>query len=163
MASAKDRREHAVVAEFVAETLRPFCRRLEVPSGPSLVRTATMWHLSTRVTGELRDPEVSALELACALHPTPAVCGTPTGVARAAISELEPFDRGFYTGALGWGDALGDGEWVVTIRCAEASGSRLRLFAGGGIVVDSVPGEELAETSAKFRTMLRALGVDQPL
>ncbi|SHH13661.1 isochorismate synthase, partial [Streptoalloteichus hindustanus] len=163
LVSAKDLHEHAVVAEFVVETLRPFCRVLEVPSGPSLVRTASMWHLSTRVSGELVDPGVSALGLACALHPTPAVCGTPTGLARAAIGELEPFDRGFYTGLLGWGDASGDGEWVVTIRCAEAVGNLLRLFAGGGIVADSVPGEELAETSAKFGTMLRALGVDQPL
>lgn len=117
-----------------------------------------MWHLSTTVTGELADPAVSALDLASALHPTPAVCGTPTEVARAVIAELEPFDRGPYTGMVGWQDADGDGEWVVTIRCAEAEGRSLRLFAGAGVVAASSPEAETAETGAKFRTFLSAVG-----
>lgn len=158
--SAKDLHEHAFVVDAVAEGLRPFCATLDVPDGPELVRTATMWHLGTRVTGRLADPDVTALDLAAALHPTPAVCGTPTGAARDVIAELEPFDRGFYGGAVGWCDASGDGEWAVTIRCAEVQGRALRLFAGAGIVPGSVPAAELAETSAKFRTLLRAMGLE---
>ncbi|WAZ19302.1 isochorismate synthase [Streptomyces cinnabarinus] len=156
--SPKDLHEHAVVVTAVREALAPFCTRLEVPERPTLVRTATMWHLSTTVTGELADPDTTALDLASALHPTPAVCGTPTDVARAVIAESEPFDRGPYTGMVGWQDADGDGEWVVTIRCAEADGRRLRLFAGAGVVAESSPAAETAETAAKFRTFLHAVG-----
>ncbi|WP_405933318.1 isochorismate synthase [Streptomyces sp. NBC_00827] len=156
--SPKDLHEHAVVVAAVREALAPFCTRLEVPERPTLVRTAAMWHLSTTVTGELADPAVSALDLASALHPTPAVCGTPTEVARAVIAELEPFDRGPYTGMVGWQDADGDGEWVVTFRCAEAEGRSLRLFAGAGVVAASSPEAETAETGAKFRTFLSAVG-----
>lgn len=164
--SAKDLHEHAVVVDAVHKALAPFCTDLDVPERPTLVRTATMWHLSTTVTGELADPAASALDLACALHPTPAVCGTPTGHARDVIGELEPFDRGHYTGMVGWSDARGDGEWVVTIRCAEAEETadgtgRLRLFAGAGVVADSSPEAERAETGAKFRTFLDAVGVDR--
>ncbi|GIH78895.1 isochorismate synthase [Planobispora longispora] len=159
-ASAKDLHEHRLVVEAVADALAPYCADLDVPNGPELTSTETMWHLSTRVTGVLRDPDTPVLALAAALHPTPAVCGTPRLRARRAIEELEPFDRGFYTGLVGWTDAAGDGEWAVTIRCAEAAGRMLRLYAGAGIVPGSDPDKELAETSAKFRTMLRALGVD---
>ncbi|MCC3779581.1 isochorismate synthase, partial [Streptomyces sp. UNOB3_S3] len=159
--SAKDLHEHAVVVDAVREALAPYCRTLDVPTRPTLVRTATMWHLSTTVVGEPADPAVSALELACALHPTPAVCGTPTDTARRVIGELEPFDRGAYTGMVGWGDASGDGEWVVTIRCAEAEERTLRLFAGAGVVEQSSPEAETAETGAKFQTFLQAVGVDQ--
>ncbi|MBD4899399.1 isochorismate synthase, partial [Xanthomonas citri pv. citri] len=90
--------------------LRPFCRTLEVPEKPSLIKTETMWHLSSVIKGELSDPSVTALELAAALHPTPAVCGTPTDLAREAILSIEPFDRGFFTGMVGWCDDAGDGE-----------------------------------------------------
>ncbi|MEU4571594.1 MULTISPECIES: isochorismate synthase [Nonomuraea] len=159
MTSAKDRREHALVVEAVAAALRPHCSTLSVPEQPSLVPTASMWHLSTRISGELADPATTSLELAAALHPTPAVCGTPTDAARQLIAELEPFDRGFYTGLVGWQDAAGDGEWVVAIRCAVADGTALTLYAGAGIVADSDPDAELAETSAKFRTTLGALHV----
>ncbi|WP_411138614.1 isochorismate synthase [Streptomyces sp. C10] len=156
--SAKDLHEHAVVVDAVREALAPYSTGLEVPARPTLVRTAAMWHLSTTVTGELADPAVSALELASALHPTPAVCGTPTDVARTVIAESEPFDRGPYTGMVGWQDADGNGEWVVTIRCAEAEGHTLRLFAGAGVVAASSPQAETAETGAKFRTFLSAVG-----
>ncbi|MEU1778522.1 isochorismate synthase DhbC [Streptomyces abikoensis] len=159
--SEKDLHEHAVVVDAVREALAPYCRTLDVPARPTLVRTAAMWHLSTTVVGEPADPAVSALELACALHPTPAVCGTPTDTARRVIGELEPFDRGAYTGMVGWGDASGDGEWVVTIRCAEAEERTLRLFAGAGVVEQSSPEAETAETGAKFQTFLQAVGVDQ--
>ncbi|MEV6599798.1 isochorismate synthase [Actinoplanes sp. NPDC051346] len=159
LSSRKDRREHALVAEAVAESLRPYCRELRVPAEPSLVRTHAMWHLSTVVTGRVVDPAVSSLTLGTALHPTPAVCGTPTGDARAAIAEYEDFDRGFYTGVVGWENDAGDGEWVVALRCAVVEGNSARLYAGAGIVADSDPDAELAETTAKFRTMLAGLGL----
>ncbi len=159
LTSAKDRHEHAVVVDAVAATLRPLCATIDVPAEPSLLGTAAMWHLSTRITGKVADPATSALALATRLHPTPAVCGSPVGRARAAIAEFEPFDRGFYSGMVGWGDADGDGEWVVTIRCGIADGDTLRLYAGAGIVADSAPESELAETTAKFSTFLTALGL----
>jgi isochorismate synthase len=160
LASEKDRHEHAVVSEQVAGVLRRYCTDLTVPSQPSVTGTATMWHLSTLITGEIADETVSALELAAALHPTPAVCGTPTEAARSAIGVLEPFDREFYTGMVGWVNADGDGEWAVTIRCATADPSGLHLFAGAGVVADSDPAAELAETTAKLGTLLTALGLD---
>ncbi|ASS75856.1 isochorismate synthase [Tumebacillus algifaecis] len=160
LASAKDLHEHAVVIDAVAAALRPFCRTLEVPESPSLVHTETMWHLSTTITGELSDPSTSSLEVALAMHPTPAVCGTPTDLARTAIGEIEPFDREFYTGMIGWCNSQGDGDWVVTIRCAEVEDRSMRLYAGAGVVLGSSPEAELAETSAKFRTMLHAMGLN---
>ena len=160
LSSSKDLHEHAVVVQAVAEALKPFFKTMDVPEKPTVIHTETMWHLSTEVKGELNDPATSSLELAIALHPTPAVCGSPTELAREAIQEIEPFDRGFFTGMVGWCDAEGDGEWVVTIRCAEVERQVLRLFAGAGVVAESKPEEELAETSAKFQTMLRAMGID---
>ncbi|MCC7126211.1 MAG: isochorismate synthase [Acidobacteria bacterium] len=159
-ASAKDQREHRVVVEHVLDTLAPHCRRLHAPAAPVLASTSTMWHLATPIEGDVTR-DISALELAIALHPTPAVCGSPSEAARALIAELEPFDRGYFTGAVGWCDARGDGRWNVTIRCAEIEGRAARLFAGAGIVAGSDPAAEAAETSAKFRTLLRALGVDE--
>ncbi|MGE7604544.1 isochorismate synthase DhbC [Peribacillus sp. NPDC097675] len=163
LSSSKDLHEHAVVVEAVAEALRPFFKKIEVPKSPSVISTETMWHLSTEVKGELANPETSSLELAIALHPTPAVCGSPFEQARESILEIEPFDRGYFTGMVGWCDAKGDGEWIVTIRCAEVEEKALRLFAGAGVVGESKPEEELAETSAKFQTMLRAMGMDTDL
>ncbi|RFA29008.1 hypothetical protein CAI21_11200 [Alkalilimnicola ehrlichii] len=163
LASDKDRREHAIVVAAVEEALRPYCASLVVPAQPSVVFTDSMMHLSTRIAGTLTRPHVSTLELVYALHPTPAVCGYPTEPARRAIKALEPFDRGAFTGAIGWLDAKGNGEWAVTIRCAESAGRALRLFAGAGIVAGSTPQQELAETSSKLRTMLVALGVEQLL
>ncbi|AJS59354.1 isochorismate synthase DhbC [Paenibacillus sp. IHBB 10380] len=160
LSSAKDLYEHALVVDAVAAALRPYCNTLDVPSVPSLVQTATMWHLSTEIRGELADPSTSALTLAVALHPTPAVCGSPTEMAREVIREIEPFDRGFYAGMVGWCDSNGDGEWVVTIRCAEVDDHSLRLFAGAGVVLGSSPEGELSETTAKFRTMLIGMGLN---
>ncbi|EIE99270.1 isochorismate synthase [Saccharomonospora glauca] len=163
LASSKDRREHAHVAARVAEVLGRFCDELHVPE-PEVIGTPTMWHLSTRITGTLadpRDPASSSLALAEALHPTPAVCGTPTAAARDLIAELEPEDRGYYAGLVGWTAPDGDGEWVVTIRCAEVCDRTVRVFAGAGIVEGSDPAAELAETSAKFRTLLGALGAEE--
>ncbi|MBH0778722.1 isochorismate synthase [Nocardia bovistercoris] len=158
LASAKDREEHAYVIEWIAQALTPLCATLSIPEQPRLVRTTEVWHLATPITATLRDPSTTALDLAIRLHPTPAVCGTPTKSALAAITEVEG-DRGFYGGAVGWCDHTGDGEWVVAIRCAElsADGRSLRAHAGGGIVAASDPFAELEETTAKLRTLLSAL------
>lgn len=157
-ASAKDQVEHAIVVEAIAAALAPLCRTLTVPPRPILVSTPTMWHLATPISGTVADPDTTSLDLALALHPTPAICGTPTDRARDMIGGIESFDRGFYSGFVGWCDAEGDGEWAIAIRCAELEGPTARLFAGGGIVPGSDPAAELAETSAKFRTMLDAVG-----
>ncbi|MDO5693092.1 MAG: isochorismate synthase [Pseudomonadota bacterium] len=154
--SAKDLEEHRLVVDAVAQGLSPLCRGLDVPGTPSLLATPTMWHLSTEVTGI---SDADALTLALALHPTPAVCGYPRDAARELIAQTEPFDRGFYAGMLGWSDLHGDGEWIVTIRCADISGAHARIYAGAGVVAESSPQSELAETAAKFRTMLNALGL----
>lgn len=160
LASDKDRREHGLVVDAIMDLLAPFCTQLEKPDGPALRRTATMWHLGTRIEGRLKANAPSAAGLAAVLHPTPAVGGTPRAAALDAIRTLEPQGRGFYAGAIGWTDAAGDGEWHVTLRCAEISGSALVLHAGAGIVAGSVPESEVAETGAKFRAMLRALDMD---
>ncbi len=154
LASAKDRHEHALVVTDVAAALGGVCDALDVPAEPSLIRTDAMWHLSTTIRG--RSPR-SALDLARALHPTPAVGGVPRAAAGRAITELEPFDRGFYTGMVGWTDASGDGEWVVALRCGEVCGRSARLYAGAGLVPASVPSAELAETTAKLETMLASM------
>ncbi|CAM3609503.1 isochorismate synthase DhbC [Polaromonas hydrogenivorans] len=159
LTSAKDLHEHKVVADAVARGLRPYCRTLDVPASPALIHTEAMWHLSSDIRGELAHPQASSLQLASSLHPTPAVCGYPNEKAFELISQIEAFDRGFYAGMVGWCDAQGNGEWVVTLRCAKVKGRSMRLFAGAGVVAESEPESELAETAAKFRTMLNALGL----
>ena len=157
LASGKEREEHAVVVEAVAEALRPLCEELSWDPEPVLLSTANVWHLATRFRGVLRDPAPSALELVAALHPTPAVGGAPRDEALRTIAELEPFDRGTYAGPVGWMDAGGDGEWAIALRCAELRGSTARLFAGAGIVAGSEPERELEETERKFRAFLDSL------
>ena len=159
-ASAKNRTEHALVVDAMRKALDPLCVDLQIPAAPQLSSTAALWHLSTPIAGRLRDGSTTALDLALALHPTPAVGGVPTEDALAMIAELEG-DRGFYAGAAGWCDRHGDGRWVVAIRCAQLSADRrtARAYAGGGIVADSDASDELAETTTKFKTILGALGV----
>lgn len=163
MASDKDHREHQAVVDAVLDALSPYCSRLSTGSGPELMSTASMWHLGTRVEGTLKDPGTPSAELAAALHPTPAVCGLPREQARETIAALEPFDRGYYAGAVGWCDRAGDGAWYVTIRCAEIAGAAVRLYAGAGVVAGSDPVRETRETAAKFAAMLNVLGVDEAM
>jgi isochorismate synthase len=157
LASAKDREEHAIVVEWIAGALRPFCRELTWDPAPTLLETPNVWHLSTRFRGLLREPSPDALELVRALHPTPAVAGEPRDTALEMIHDLEPFDRGSYAGPVGWMDASGDGEWAIALRCAELRGGRATLYAGAGIVADSRPDAEVDETERKFRAFLDAL------
>lgn len=161
-ASAKDRHEHQLVIETIRAALEPLCDELVIAAEPELSRTAAVWHLCTPISGRLRDSATSAIDLALALHPTPAVGGVPTQAAVELIAELEG-DRGFYAGAVGWCDARGDGRWVVAIRCAQLSADRRSALArsGGGIVAESDPDEEVAETTTKFATILNAMGVER--
>ncbi|MET8778941.1 isochorismate synthase [Nocardia sp. NPDC004654] len=164
LGSAKDQHEHRYVVDQVSGVLRDRCVEVNAPA-PELTSTPEMWHLGTPITAAVRADGPSALELAAALHPTPAVCGTPTAAAARLIAELEG-DRGFYAGAVGWCDAEGNGEWMVSIRCAElsADGRSLLAHAGGGIVAESDPAAELAETTGKFQRILAPLGIaDLPL
>jgi len=158
-ASQKDHYEHGFVTQDIAARVGELCTRLDVPQRPSLISTPALWHLSTRIEGTLADPTVSALQLACRLHPTPAVCGFPTERARQLIRFVESGERGLFTGMVGWCDAQGNGEWVVTIRCGTVRDNRVRLFAGAGIVDSSQPDSEWAEVQAKLGTMLRACGL----
>lgn len=160
--SAKNRHEHAIVIDQVRNALEPFCSDLQIAPEPHLSSTAAVWHLSTQITGRLRETSTTALDLAVALHPTPAVGGVPTDAAAALIKQIEG-DRGFYAGAVGWCDSAGDGRWVVSIRCAQLAADRRSATAhsGGGIVAESDPDDEVAETTTKFTTILSALGVAQ--
>jgi menaquinone-specific isochorismate synthase len=157
LASAKDRAEHQITIDMVLDTMLPFCSYVDSEPEPSIVSLANVQHLATMVEGRLSSPPASALALVAALHPTPAVCGWPTDEALAVIAELEQLDRGRYTGAVGWVDANGNGRFGVAIRCAEIDGRRARVFAGNGIVSDSDPRAELAETQAKLQAMLTAI------
>ncbi len=159
LGSAKDHDEHRYVVEAIVEALAPFCRDIQAPERPELHATASMWHLGTRIEATLRDPSTAVATLLAALHPTPAVCGTPRDAALYSIRTLEQQPRGFYAGAVGWMDADGDGEWYVAIRCARVQGAHAQVFAGAGIVSGSQPALEVAETAAKFGALLTALGV----
>ncbi|OFB38136.1 hypothetical protein BA059_15015 [Mycolicibacterium sp. (ex Dasyatis americana)] len=158
-ASAKNRHEHQLVVDMMRQALDPLCVELQIADEPQLHGTDALWHLSTPVIGQLRETHTTAIDLALALHPTPAVGGVPTDRAAALISELEG-DRGFYAGAVGWCDNRGDGRWVVSIRCAVLSADRYTALAsaGGGIVAESDPDDEVDETTTKFRTILTGLG-----
>jgi isochorismate synthase len=159
LCSTKDRREHAAVVDAVRHAMAPYCRTLLAPAQPSVIGTGRLWHLSSWLEGRLADPAIDAMTLTAALHPTPAVCGTPTTAASAALGSLEVVDRGFYAGMTGWCDANGDGEWAVTLRCATVRGSTVTVYAGAGIVAGSCPQAELAETQAKLGTILDALAI----
>ncbi len=155
-ASSKDHAEHAYAADSVIERLAEVA---DVRAAQTTVlRLPSIMHLATEISGTLREPR-SALELAGLVHPSAAVCGTPTDVATRVIAELEGFDRGRYAGPVGWVDAAGDGQFVIALRCGQvnADATSVRLLAGGGIVAGSVPSDELAETARKFLPMYEAL------
>jgi menaquinone-specific isochorismate synthase len=159
LASAKNQTEHRVVIDMIHDTLLPWCSYLDWEPEPSIVAVANVQHLGTRMEGHLSDPRPNVLELVRTLAPTPAVGGFPRAEALALIEEVEGFERGRYAGSVGWVDSAGDGTWAVALRCAEFSSDRrsARLVAGGGIVADSEPLAELAETQAKFQAMLSAI------
>ena len=157
LASAKNRAEHQITIDMVHDALLAWCSYLDAEPTPSVVPAGPVQHLATLVEGRLSRPLPSVLEMVAALHPTPAVGGWPVDPALAAQARLEHLDRGRYAGPVGWVDAEGNGIFAVGIRGAELDGARARVFAGVGVVADSDPAAELAETQAKFKAALAAL------
>jgi len=159
--SSKDLEEHEYAVRSVAQALAPHCTSMNVPESPFVLHLPNVMHLASDVTGVIglgADADSSVLGLAAALHPSAAVGGTPTGLALETIAALERMDRGRYAGPVGWIDVSGDGELGIALRCASVDGSRVRLFAGCGIVAGSDPAAELAEAQAKFVPVRDALG-----
>ena len=162
--SDKQLHEHQIAIDSLTETLEPFTSSMTSHSAPFVLQLPNVWHLASDVTAQLAaddDGQVpTSLALVQALHPTAAVCGTPTTVAGALIRELEHLQRGPYAGPVGWIDASGNGEWGIALRGAVIeTPHRVRLYAGCGIVEGSQPDAELAETWTKFRPMIEALGL----
>jgi menaquinone-specific isochorismate synthase len=161
-ASVKDHAEHAYAVTSLADALRPFVDELHVPDRPDVLTLPNVRHLASDVHGHQRDDDrTGLLELVGAVHPTAAVCGSPTPTAARVIAELEGMDRGRYAGPVGWLDSRGDGEFGLALRCAQLTGEddgrQARLFAGCGIVAGSDPIAELAETQAKLAAFQAAL------
>lgn len=154
--SEKDREENAIVARRIARVLRPHAVWVTAPREPGLIRVANIQHLAAPIRAQLHS-HLSAIELAGLLHPTPAVGGEPSRPAMELIPALEGFDRGWYAGAVGWTDGSGDGEFCVALRCAILRGPFARCYAGCGIVRDSDPASELAETEIKLGALLPVL------
>ena len=159
ISSTKNQLEHRIVIDMVHDTLLPWCSYLDWQPEPSIVEIANVAHLGTEISGRLSEPRPTVLELAYALSPTPALGGHPREIALQHIKRVEGFNRGRYGGAIGYFNADGDGCFAVAIRCAEINQENrtAHLFAGGGIVGDSDPLNELAETEAKFKAMLEAI------
>jgi menaquinone-specific isochorismate synthase len=161
--SEKQRHEHDIAIQSLTTQLAPFSEALTAHSEPFILELPNVWHLASDVKAELAEVEghvPTCLALINALHPTAAVCGTPTVVAGALIRKLEHLDRGPYAGPVGWLDAAGNGEWGIALRGAVIeSPDSVRLYAGCGVVEGSLPEAELAETWAKFRPMLESLGI----
>jgi menaquinone-specific isochorismate synthase len=152
--STKDLDEHHFALESLLVSLRPLSANVTSSEQPFTLKLPNLWHLASDVEGDLL-AGASSLDLIAALHPTAAVAGTPTISALALIDELEPFDRGRYAGPVGWIGADGDGEWAIALRSAQVDpGGRVTAYAGAGIVADSVPEKELAETRMKFRPIV---------
>ena len=161
--SEKQRHEHEIAIQSLTSQLAPFSEAMNAHDEPFILELPNVWHLASDVKAELAEVEghvPTCLALINALHPTAAVCGTPTLVAGALIRKLEHLDRGPYAGPVGWLDAAGNGEWGIALRGAVIeSRDTVRLYAGCGIVDGSQPEAELAETWAKFRPMLESLGI----
>ena len=161
--SSKDLEEHEYAVRSVAQALEPFCSSTNVPESPFVLHLANVMHLATDVTGVLNDATtpIDIFTLISSLHPSAAVCGTPTQAASAVINELEEMNRGRYAGPVGWIDARGDGEIGIALRTGELSEDEksIRIFSGCGIVAGSNPEDELAESQAKLSPMRTALEI----
>ncbi len=156
-ASAKNRIEHGITIDWLLDNLLPYCSYVDAEPEPSIVTLANLHHLGTRVEGRLSAPAASILDLVGALHPTPALGGDPQGGALEVIETVEPGERGRYGGPVGWVDASGNGEFAVGIRSGTFDGATASVWAGVGVVGDSDPEAELAETRTKFQAMFGAL------
>jgi isochorismate synthase len=160
LASAKNRGEHEIVSAMIRDSLAPLCSHIWIADTPELLRLKNIQHLQTAIVGELQ-PGRTLLEALQALHPTPAVGGTPTEEALTYIREHEKLDRGWYAGPLGWVDLQDNGEFVVALRSALLESRRATLFAGCGIVKDSDPAAEYAESCLKLQVILRSLSGEE--
>jgi len=156
LASAKDRAEHDFVVRRIVDSLGRMSIWVEAAREPEVVKVANIQHLATPVVAQLAEPK-TAIELAGKLHPTPAVGGEPWAEARRVIDEVEGLDRGWYAGPVGWMDGSGDGVFCVALRSALLEGRKARLYAGVGVVADSDPEAELAETEIKLGALLPLL------
>jgi menaquinone-specific isochorismate synthase len=156
MSSMKNKHEHKFALDSLVNALAPFCEQIDADPEPFSLSLPNVWHLASDVHGVLKE-NASALDLAAALHPTAAVAGTPTKAAQAYIDEHEPFDRGGYAGPVGWIGADGDGEWAIALRGAYLNDQTITAFAGCGVVAESDPEAELAETRLKFQPIRQAL------
>ena len=155
--SPKNREEQAIVERRIRRALEPVSLWVAAADEPVLVRVHNVQHLGTPIRAQLAEP-VSVVQLAGLLHPTPAVGGEPWERAERLIPALEGLDRGWYSGPVGWCDLAEDGEFCVALRCALVRGNVAHLYAGDGIVRDSVPADELAETEVKLEALLPLLG-----
>jgi menaquinone-specific isochorismate synthase len=153
----KERREHKVVVDWVSERMGALCSKLSWNELPYVLKLGNVQHLATHFVGVRADGR-HVLDFVGALHPTPAVGGIPLGAALEMIGRLEDFDRGWYTGPVGWVDGNGNGEFAIAIRCALLRGKEAFLYAGDGIVAGSDPDTEDHETTMKFKPLLTALG-----
>lgn len=153
----KNRSEHQYVVDYISKVFSVHCNKQSVPKKPKLMKVRDIQHLYTPVEGDLKT-ESNLIDLVRDLHPTPALGGEPRQSALSLIRQYETMNRGFYAAPIGWIDAKGDGEFAVAIRSALLDRKEAYLYAGGGIVEDSTPESEYAETWVKFRPMLRALG-----
>lgn len=156
LASAKDRREHDLVVQRITRTLSPHALWVTAPDEPQVISVANVHHLATPIRAHV-DGAASLLHLVGAMHPTPAVGGEPAHLALPIIPELEGLDRGWYAAPLGWIDRTGDGQFFVGLRSGVLHDRSARLYAGVGVVADSDPASELAETEVKLGAMLSAL------
>ncbi len=152
--SIKDNYEHRFVVDNIAQKIAHHCVELAISEYPHVLTTNTMLHLSSMVRGYLRSEAPDALNIALDLHPTPAICGTPTEAAKDFILQHEGYDRGFYAGLVGWMDADGNGDWAVSIRCGLLTKRQLNVFAGAGVVAGSDPQTEWVETESKLKTLM---------
>ncbi|MBK8025725.1 MAG: isochorismate synthase [Chloroflexi bacterium] len=157
LADPKERHEHALVVDGIRERLGPLSARLDIPPEPAVLRLKNIQHLHTPISGTLREA-TGVLPLVEALHPTPAMGGSPRIEALEFIRRMEPVPRGWYAAPVGWIDSHLDGKFAVAIRSAVSQQDRVWLYAGAGIVADSQPSREWEETALKFRPMLNALG-----
>jgi menaquinone-specific isochorismate synthase len=159
--SSKDLEEHEYAVRSVADALAPFCSSTNVPESPFVLHLSNVMHLATDVTGVLNDSAKQAdiFTLIQQLHPSAAVCGTPTNAAKKFIIDFEKMNRERYAGPVGWIDANGDGEIAIALRCGQLSqdNKAIRIFAGCGVVAGSDPANELAESQAKLMPMRTAL------
>jgi menaquinone-specific isochorismate synthase len=157
--SSKDLEEHEYAVRSVADALEPFCKSTNVPEAPFVLHLSNVMHLATDVTGAIKEGHkvTDIFTLLSKLHPSAAVCGTPTVKAANLIKSIEGINRGRYAGPIGWIDSKGEGEQGLALRCGYINGNEVRAYAGCGIVAGSDAEHEIIESQAKFLPIINAL------